>query len=79
MQEATVAEYNDPSDSKETEEEPRRKPTVGCVLRSTRIDEDRNTLVLAPATRKLLVAYLKSCGLASMHASCFPVAVTAAV
>ena len=72
LQEATVEEYNDTSNLKETDERPRRELTVGRVLRSTTIDEDRDTLVLVPATRELLAGYLKSCGIASMHASASP-------
>ena len=72
MQEATVQEFNDPGDPKKMDEKPPQKSIVGRVLRFTTIDEDRNTLVLVPATRKLLVASSKSYGLASMHASASP-------
>jgi hypothetical protein len=43
MQMTTIEEYKNPPASKETDLGPRKKSTVGCVLRFTTIDEDRDT------------------------------------
>lgn len=43
LQTTTVEEYKNPSASKGTDQGPRKKLIVRCVLRSTTIDEDRDT------------------------------------
>lgn len=57
---------------------PRRESVVACVLRFTAIDEDRDTSVPVPASRKLVVAQYMLWPRFNARC-CFPVAATAVV
>ena len=64
--------------AKETGKWPRRESVVACVLRSTAIDEDRDTSVPVPASRKLVVVQYLLWPRFNARC-CFPVAATAVV